>query len=633
MCGIAGALSMNGSRFRVDTTLLNRMRDTMVHRGPDGCGTWLSDDGSVGLAHRRLSIIDLSDSASQPMCNEDGTLWVSYNGEIYNHAQIRRDLEASGGHTWKTDHSDTEVIVHAFEEWGIDCIERFNGMFAIAIWDVRAKELWLIRDRIGIKPLYYSVSRDSVLFASEIKALLAAPSQERAVNGPALFDFLSFMAVPAPNTLFKGIHKLPGGTWLRVSYKGDIRTHRYWDALTNVEPMEGRSEDDIAEELLFRLRDSVRARRESDVPVGVFLSGGIDSSTNVALFSEDTAEPLKTFSIGYQGAYESYQNELHYAKLVADKFSAEYHERLLDLNDLTSFLPRMVALQDEPIADPVCIPVYYVAKTAKENGVTVCQVGEGADELFVGYKYWQLADRLQRLDDLPVPRSAKRLGLRFLSAMGRRDAFDYEWLRRGSAGTPVFWGGAEAYTQERKLQLIGNDLRKTLPEGGSWASIEPIYKRFLESAWDRSPLNWMTYLDLNNRLPELLLMRIDKMTMAASVEARVPFLDHEFVEFSLGIPSRLKTKGRVGKYILRKAVRNTIPSTVIDRRKQGFAIPIHDWFHGEFGHFAREKLERFCKNTGLLNFAPIESMLTEHKASAAWPLLNLALWWETYIDQ
>src|SRR5437899_571276 len=340
MCGIVGVLDFRNSSFRVTEPYLIRMRDTMVHRGPDGAGAWIADDGRIGLGHRRLSIIDLSPAAAQPMCNEDGSLWVSFNGEIYNHAEIRRELEEIGGHRWKTDHSDTEVILHAFEQWGIECLQKFRGMFAIALWDAKKRELWLIRDRIGIKPLYYSVHHGRVTFASEIKALLQDPEQNRALDEAAFFHYLSFLTTPAPQTLFAGICQVPSGTSLRFRENGQVLEQRYWDVWDHTQPLIGVSEQDIAEQILAELRTAVRLRKVSDVPVGVFLSGGIDSSTNAALFTEDEDQPVKTFSIGYRTDYPSYRNEFQYARKIAALVGADHHERELDVDDLIRFLPR-----------------------------------------------------------------------------------------------------------------------------------------------------------------------------------------------------------------------------------------------------------------------------------------------------
>ena len=631
MCGIVGTLVFNQSDFRIEESYLVRMRDAMQLRGPDGKGVWISADRKTGLGHRRLSIIDLSDAASQPMSNEEGNLWVSYNGEIYNHAEIRAELEEIGGHRWKTDHSDTEVILHAFEEWGIDCIQRFRGMFAIALWDAHRQELWLIRDRIGIKPLYYSFHHQRLTFASEIKALLKDPDQPRAVSEEAFYHYLSFLTVPAPQTLFEGIRKLPCGTWLKADRQGQITEHCYWDVWDHTRPLSDRTENELAELILSELRTAVRIHKVSDVPVGVFLSGGIDSSTNAALFSENGNGQVKTFSIGYQGKYQSYQNELHYARLIAEKVHAEHHERLLGMNDLIEFLPEMIRLQDEPIADPVCVPVYYVSKLARDHGVIVCQVGEGADELFWGYPGWKQSLRLQQYNDWPIPAALKRTGLAILRSAGKDAGFPYEWLRRGAEKLPIFWGGAEAFTEVGKLRLLSPRLRAKFSKYSSWEAIRPIYKRFKENAWEKSHLNWMTYLDLKLRLPELLLMRVDKMSMGVSLEGRVPFLDHQFVEMALSIPEKAKIQNGTLKYLLKKAVRGLIPDELIDRKKQGFGVPIYEWFFGELGQRARQELNQFCELNDFLDKTEVNRLLDQGYHSQAWYLLNFALWWKEYI--
>ena len=631
MCGIVGALVFEESNFCVGADYLARMRDTMIHRGPDGAGMWIGIDGRIGLGHRRLSIIDLSDAAGQPMCNEDGSVWIAFNGEIYNHAEVRAELERIGGHRWSTDHSDTEVILHAFEEWGIDCLHRFRGMFAIALWDARDRSLWLVRDRIGIKPLYYSVHHGRITFASEIKALLRDPQQQRAVNERSLFHYLSFLTTPAPETLFEGIRKLPGGTWLRVREDGSIREHRYWDVWDHVAPLTDVPEEEIAERILAELRVAVRLRKVSDVPVGVFLSGGIDSSTNAALFSEGSAETVKTFSIGYEGEYDSYQNELHHARRMAAEVGAKYHERLLTQDDLLGFLPEMIRLQDEPIADPVCVPVYYVSKLARDNGVIVAQVGEGADELFWGYPSWKTALRLQHWDDLPVPRRLKHAGLAGLRTIGRDGGSRYEWLRRGAHDQPVFWGGAEAFMQREKERLLSPRLRRDLAGLTSWDAIAPIHARFVDKTWECSHLNWMTYLDLNLRLPELLLMRVDKMSMGVSLEARVPFLDHKFVELAMSIPEAVKTRNGTLKHILKKAVRGVIPDELIDRKKQGFGVPVHEWFFDRLGAQVRRDLDEFCEHTDFLDGAAVRRVVNQGRGPQAWYLHNFAMWWKEYV--
>jgi asparagine synthase (glutamine-hydrolysing) len=632
MCGIAGAFTFAGNGFRVTAEYITGMRDSMPHRGPDGASTWISPDGHIGLGFRRLAIIDLSDAAMQPMANEDGSLRLVYNGEIYNHASIRRELEAIGGHRWRTDHSDSEVILHAFEEWGIDCLSRFRGMFAIALWDERKRELWLVRDRIGIKPLYYSIHHGRITFASEIKALLEDPEQRRAVDEEAFYHYLSFLTSPAPRTLFEGIRKLPGGTWLRVNADGDVREHRYWDVWDHTDPLDGVGEDEIAERLLDELRTSVTLRKVSDVPVGVFLSGGIDSSTNAALFSEGEESPIRTFSIGYEGEYDSYRNEFDYARQMAELVGADHHERKLTVDDLIEFLPRMVWLQDEPIADPVCIPVYYVSKLARDNGVIVCQVGEGSDELFWGYPSWKTLFNLQRYDDLPVPRLLKKVGVGAARKVGYEHRREVEYLRRGAEGLPIFWGGAESFTEAQKQRLLSIRLRRQLRGLTSWDAIEPIRRRFEAKAWESSHLHWMSYMDLNMRLPELLLMRVDKMSMGVSLEGRVPFLDHEFVQFAMSIPEKAKMDGGTLKHILKKAVRGVIPDELIDRPKQGFGVPVNEWFVDRLGDRARHELAAFCAETDYFDRNEV-MRLADGRSPEVWYLLNFALWHKEFIGR
>jgi asparagine synthase (glutamine-hydrolysing) len=631
MCGIVGALVFRNSPFTIDSTYIVRMRDTMIHRGPDGSGLWISSDGRVGLGHRRLSIIDLSEAASQPMSNENATVWVVFNGEIYNHAELRPELERLD-HRFKTDHSDTEVIIHSFEEWGIDCVERFRGMFAIALWDVRERQLWLIRDRIGIKPLYYSIHNGRITFASEIKALLQDHDQRRAVHEEAFYHYLSFLTTPPPQTLFEGIKKLPCGSWLKINEDGQLREQKYWDVLDNAGPLPTSSEDEIARTLIKELRTSVTLRKISDVPVGVFLSGGIDSSTNAALFAEGEPQPIRAFSIGYTGNYKSYPDELRYARLMAECVGAWYYERLLTVNDLIDLLPRMVYLQDEPIADPVCVPVYYVSQLARENGVTVCQVGEGSDELFWGYPDWKTKLKLQNYNHWPVPTVIKHICLAGLRLGGKGFEFPYEWLRRGTAGQPIFWGGAEAFTDAQKHRLLSPRIRKQFSHLTSWEALGPIRDRFEEKAWEPSDLNWMTYLDLNLRLPELLLMRVDKMSMGVSLEGRVPFLDHRLVEFTMSIPSSVKTKGGTLKYILKKAVRGLIPDQVIDRPKQGFGVPLYEWFFDKLGEKSRQELMSFCDKTNYFDRAEVMRLFEQNNRPQIWYLLIFALWWKEYIE-
>lgn len=633
MCGICGFYKMNNSTRMIDAKYLEDMNAQMILRGPDGGNVWLQEENICGLGHRRLSIIDLSTSASQPMSNEDGSIVIAFNGEIYNHAEIRKELMEIGGHQWKTDHSDTEMIIHAYEEWGIKCIEKFRGMFAIALWDGRQKKFYLIRDRIGIKPLYYVIENGILTFASEIKAILKVRSKKAQINEKALYDYLSFLTTPCDETLFENIYKLRPATYLCFDENGKVTKEKYWDVwdYTHSE-LYSAGDKEISEALISELRTAVQLRKEADVPVGVFLSGGIDSSTNAALFSENATNKVKTFCIGYDQDYESYKNENHYAKQMAEYCGAEYYERLLTQDDLFDFVPEMVRLQDEPIADPVCVPVYYVSKLARDNGVVVAQVGEGSDELFWGYQGWKTMLKLEQANDLPIPMFMKKAGLQLLDKTGRGAQAYTEFLRRATLQQPVFWSGAEAFYEYDKKRMISDSYRKRLGDYTSFEAIRPTYEAYKEKAWEKSHLNWMSYADLNHRLPELLLMRVDKMSMGVSLECRVPFLDHKFVELAMSIPQAKKTENDISKTVLKKAVRGIIPDELIDRKKQGFGVPVYDWFKGRLGTEMRTETLYFAKETGLLDEKYVANLFEKQEyASQLWYLYNLSLWWKEYV--
>jgi len=367
------------------------------------------------------------------------------------------------------------------------------------------------------------------------------------------YHFLSFLTVPSPETMFKGIYKLPAGCYLKLSENGKITITKYWDVLDHTSPLTGVSEDEISEMILNELRISVQYRKISDVPTGVFLSGGIDSSTNLALFAEGSKERVKAFTIKYNGENKTYENEFKYSKLVSSLFNADYHEKILNIDDFINFLKTLIFYQDEPIADPVCFPVYAVSKLARDNGVIICQVGEGSDELFMGYPSWKTMLDLYNLNSRKGVGFLEKIGLFSLGLLGKSEKSYYEWLSRAVKKQPIFWGGIEAYFDNGKKKLLSENLNKSFKNYSSFEAIEPIYNNFLEKAWEKTPLSWMSYVDLNLRLPELLLMRVDKMSMAASLEARVPFLDHKFVELAMSIPEKIKTKNGDLKYILKKA--------------------------------------------------------------------------------
>ena len=647
MCGIVGALSWDTS-FKLSEAYLTTLRDTMTHRGPDGAGVWLDGSKKIGFGHRRLSIVDLSAAGHQPMSDDSGQVVLCYNGEIYNHKDLRAELDATGKYTWRGT-SDTEVLLNAYLEWGMLALDKLRGMFAFALWDGRQKKLYLVRDRVGIKPLYYSFHNNRLTFASEIKALLADPDQPRAMDEDAFFHYLSFLTTPPPRTMFAGISKLAAGQYMEVSPDGTHSIHTWWDPLEHTVPLpesgiETITEATCAQAVQNTLRDSVRLRKAADVPVGAFLSGGMDSSAICSLFHETEqteatadmpAKPVKTFSIGPDdNTYASMQSELPYARILSEHISSEHHEVLLTQEDFLNFLPAFIHLQDEPIADPSCVPLYFVAKAARDNGMVVVQSGEGADELFAGYEDWRKFVRLQQLNSLPLPNRVKRFGFNLLNKLGKGHRFYSEYLRRGSENLPVFWGGAEAFTHTEKQQLLGPVLKEKFKNRSSWEVIEPIWQKFEKFPQaKRGTLNWMSYLELHLRLPEQLLMRLDKMTMGTSIEGRVPFLDHNLVQLVLGIPQRIKYPGERRKHLLKRAVRGLIPDSLIDRKKQGLGMPLYDWFMGAYGYMAEEVLREFCQRTGYLNEQAVMRLWQQKRGQHVWYLLNAALWWKHFIAQ
>lgn len=628
MCGIVGVLRFNDDAPPIDPARFAAMRDSMSHRGPDGQGIWLSDNHRIAMGHRRLAIVDLSPAAAQPMSNADGSLRLVFNGEIYNHAQLREELRRLGVTAWHTDHADTEVILHAYEQWGMACVHRFRGMFAFGLWDARLQKLWLVRDRIGVKPLYYTLQQNRLIFASEIKAILVDPQVPRRIDEQSLADYLSFLTTPAPATLFAGVRKLPPGTWMTFDADGRVTQTRYWDVWDHAKPLHD-DDQTITARVLDVLRESVRLRKMADVPTGVFLSGGIDSSTNAALFAE-AGGSIRTFSIGYENGYQEV-DELPLAAAYAARLGAEHHERRLTLDDLLVFTQRMAWHQDEPIADPVCVPLYYLAQMARGAGVTVCQAGEGADELFHGYPFWQTLRSLQNRALLPGVGPMMRMTRAALNSVGRGNGLACEFLRRGIDRRPIFWSGAEGFTHAQKLRLLSQDVLRRIPHVDAWHAVAPHRRRFDEAAWTRDTASWMTYADLMLRLPELLLARIDKMGMAAGVEGRVPYLDHELVTLVMSIPIESRFSGNGLKPLLRRAVSGVIPKEIIDRPKQGFGVPIRRWFADGLGDVMREEISTWNKNAGLFDHVVLKAQLDDPRcAIQTWQLYNLALWWRSH---
>jgi asparagine synthase (glutamine-hydrolysing) len=641
MCGICGVWEYGAAHGLVERSLVERMRDEMPHRGPDDAGALIFDEGRGGLGFRRLSIIDLSEAGHQPMHGCTDNVWLVFNGEIYNHASLREGL-IERGHAYAS-RTDSETILHLYEERGLNFVHDIEGDYGIAIWDARREQLTLVRDRIGVKPLYFYHKAGRFIFASEIKAILQHPAVTPDVDEESLYHYLTFLTTPAPSTLFRDIQKIPAGHMLVVSRDGTISLKQYWDALPPAE-LDARSDEEHKAEILRLLRDSIAKRMMADVPFGVFLSGGVDSSANVALMSEQMSRPVETFTVGFRD--EEYLNELDSARRIARDFQTNHHEVIISENEMTKFLPDLVFHQDEPIADPVCVPLYYVSKLARDSGTIVVQVGEGADEIFSGYenyvrhlriyeKFWQHAERVP----LGLRRAASAVTRPALEATGRKRAA-IELLRRLGADEPLFWGGVVVYDETFKPRVLSKALRERM---NGRSSLE-VVNRYLDHIERERPgsdfLSRMTYLELKLRLPELLLMRVDKITMATSLEARVPFLDHHLVEYAMALPRELKVEGRSGKHILKRALEEILPKDLLYSRKRGFGAPVREWFRNGLGEwFDSHLMNSTMRRRDFFDYKFIARLLEEHRRGTRewgfhlWALLNLSLWYERWIDR
>ena len=637
MCGICGIFRAQERGPWEDHNLAG-MNAVLAHRGPDDEGYYYG--GQIAFAHRRLSIIDLSGGA-QPMTNEDKTIWIVFNGEIYNHLEIRKMME-SKGHVYRT-RSDTESIIHLYEEVGVKCLEYLHGMFAFAIWDKGKKQLFAARDRLGKKPLYYFQKNGCFVFASEIKALLKHPLCPREMDEDSLYHYLTFVFTPPPKTLFLGIGKLPPAHYFVMKDPAEpIHPIRYWNPLEKARSIrDGITEEGAAQTVRDLLCEAVKARMISDVPFGVFLSGGLDSSTNVSLMSRLMGQPVQTFSVGYEKDEEF--NELSYARRVAELFGTNHKEIIISEEDLENSIRTIIYNQDEPIADPVCLPLYFVSKLARENGVIVVQIGEGSDEVFCGYPRYMKVLRLATLNRRilqKVPRGVRDLAYVLGAPLFHRlqRTKELEYLRRGLKSEEIFWGGAVAFGEVEKALLLTERVYKTNGHRDSYEVLEPIYDDFYRNFKTGEELDKIIYIDLMLRLPELLLMRVDKMCMAASVEARTPFLDHQLVEYALAIPPHLKIKDGVTKGILKKAVKGIIPDDIISRKKQGFDVPVGAWIRrGKNNFFLEALMDSELRKRGVFEYRYVESLMRLHLEGKRdygfllWNLFNLSVWYDQWI--
>lgn len=627
MCGFCGIVALDYNRT-VDPGIVRSMSDSIRYRGPDDEGLFVC--GQAVLGHRRLSIIDLA-GGKQPIGNEDGTVWIVFNGEIYNYRELRPEL-IRRGHRFQTN-SDTEVIVHLYEEYGPDCVSRLRGMFAFAIWDVRARTLFLARDRVGIKPLYYSVCDGQLLFASEIKAILRHPGMGRHVDLRAIDSFLMFKYCPGAETAIAGIHRLLPGHHLRVR-DGRISISRYWDLSFSTEPERG-TEGQVAEELVSLLKDTVKGHMISDVPVGVLLSGGLDSTAMLSFAVEETEQTVKTFTVGFSDRHVV--DERPFARLAASRYASEHHEMTVSAEDFLAFLPKYVWHMEEPVCEPPAVALYYVTALAREH-VKVLLSGEGGDEGFAGYQNYRnflWLERLKGLGSYPAGWAAAAFDLlwrasgntrwkRFAHVM-RNDLADYYWSRTAGPFGTLAQAKPALYTDTFRAELDA-------------ARSEDFVRRLFQRVGSAAALNQMLYVDTKTWLPDDLLIKADKMTMANSVELRVPLLDHRVLEFAAALPPDLKVKGFRTKHILKQALRERVPREIRDRRKTGFPVPFQGWFRGELKHFVHGLLtESRTRNRGYFRHQAVVDLLQQSEAghdlsAELFSLVTLELWHREFID-
>lgn len=626
MCGISGKLYFNRDRV-VDPEVIRCMSAALAHRGPDGGDVYVK--GPVGLGHRRLAIIDLSEDGRQPMANEDGSVMITFNGEIYNFTELRKELEEKG-HVFRS-RSDTEVIIHLYEEMGLECVKRLRGMFAFAIWDENKRHLLLARDRVGEKPLYYYLDSDQVVFGSEIVALLQDRSVPVQPDPEAIWRYLHLMFIPSPLSGFQAIRKLPPAHYLLVA-DGEVQIRRYWALDYSTKVHASLREEDLCEMLIAELREAVRMRLVSDVPLGAFLSGGIDSSAIVALMAQCVDIPIKTFSISFGGkAY----NEAPFARLVARRLGTDHQEYEITPNAV-EVLRKLIEHYGEPFADPAAIPTYYLSMLARKH-VTVALSGDGGDENFAGYRRYRVFQRADVSNLLP---STARRFIKWVALRLRKNSPESLSARAGRQLTVLLEEGADRYVASVNVQedwigwLCTPEYLELVGPGQMLSGMA-----MSQSGRLGNPLDEMLRMDTEVLLPDNMLTKVDIASMANSLEVRAPMVDHHVMQLAASLPTRLKLKGAIGKYILRKAVRGLIPDEVIERRKHGFDVPVDEWLRGDLKELACDLLlGKQLRDRGQLNAGHVRYLVGEHVKKRAdvgwllWRLLILELWYQ-WVDE
>jgi len=640
MCGICGKISVNSA---VSENLIRKMCGVLAHRGPDSEGVIVCPPGrspsatcqvdiSVGLGHRRLAIIDLSEAGHQPMSNEDGSIWIVLNGEIYNFPELRETLEKKG-HRFKS-HTDTEVVLHLYEEKGAECLKDLRGPFAFAIWDSRKERLFIARDRIGKKPLFYAFKNQTLVFASEIKAILQDPDISKEVNRPAITDYLSYGYVPTPESIFRGIMKLPPAHFI-IYEKGNIRLQKYWEP--DFSKKIKMSEKDYCDRTMDLLEECTKIRLISDVPLGAFLSGGIDSSAVVYMMSKLSSRPVKTFSIGFD---EEKYSELKYASIIAKRFNTEHREYIVKPNAI-ELLPKLVWHYNEPYADSSALPSYYVANLTRKE-VTVALNGDGGDECFGGYERFMASRYAELINKAPIPFKKKIIESVIKRIPESLEFKDFKTrLRRFlvMSSRPYrerHYNWVTIFRNHEKESLFSDEFNREISGRNSFSYLD---KAFNECG-SLDIVDMVMCADIKTNLLDDLLVKMDIATMANSLEGRSPFLDHKMMEFCAGIPSNIKIKGAKLKYILKKSLSKALPKEILSRGKMGFGVPLDSWFRKELKDYSCGILMGDkCLNRGYFKRDSMKKLLDEHASGKAnngariWSLLFLELWHREFIDR
>jgi asparagine synthase (glutamine-hydrolysing) len=633
MCGIAGIIKTQNSKYTISKELLKAMSDVIEHRGPDSDGQWISKTGNAGFAFRRLAIIDLSPRGNQPMTLSDGRYTIVFNGEIYNHLELRKELEKKG-YVYKSN-TDTETILYGYKEWDSNLLKKMLGMWAFAIWDEEKQELFASRDRIGIKPFYFLQNQGNFIFGSEIKSILKYDNYHPEINFDELPIYLTLGASSKDNTLFQSINKLPAAHFLKLSADGKLQIKRYWDPFGTIIPYSNWNEEELETELIKLLRDAIKIRMMSDVPFGVFLSGGIDSSLNVALMTEFMDRPIDTFTVGFKDLIK--YNELEYAHKVSSLFQTNHREIIIDSSMAFPILDEIAWHTDEPNGDPVCIPLYFLSELTRKGGTIVVLVGEGSDEQFIGYN-WMLREILFNKNYWSafniLPPFIKKTIYSFLKLFLNHPQYFQilEYFKKSSMGWQQYWSGMPILTTLDQESLFTAKYREHINSVAKYTDKLHNLADSFDIDIDYSLKSIFT--EFAQRLPELLLMRVDKIGMANSIEPRVPFLDHRIVEMSFSLNFKKKIPdSKTTKYLLKKASKGLIPDEIINRKKQGFAAPTSEWLRNEWFDYTKDVLlNSYFIKENIFSKDYINKILELHKtgkqnfSKQIYSLLMLNLW-------